>query len=147
MGVGFGDLGGGVVPVVHGGEGHDAEAVAVVGRDDDLLELSCEALARVADKLALHIVAPVDDKGEALVLGDGEGLDVAAQVVWRAVTVHAAAHIVMERRVGDGVDNEGSVALVLKGVARDQCRLGLGHPPLVYLFNVFRCKIDSTWHS
>ena len=147
VGICLRNLSRGVVPVVNGRKRHGSETVPVISRNNYLTQFTSKALARVADKFTLHIVATVNHKAEALILGDLQGLDIPAQVIRVAVTIHTAACIVIQRCVRDRIDYKGLVAFIFKGIAGYQCRLGFRNPAFVYFSEIFGCKIHSTCHS
>ena len=137
----------GKVPVVHGRARHHAEAVFIIVRHDDFLDLPRQRSCRVTDEFALHFVPAVDNKGEAFILRYRAGLDVAAQIVGRAIALHAAADIVVQRRVRDAVDDNRPVSLEIEMVARDERDQRLLLPPLIDDFGIGNCQIHTTGHN
>ena len=125
-----------VVPVFLSGFRHYAETVTVIRRNNDFTDFSCKRLTRIRNKFALYFVTSIDDEGKALILGDVYRLDVAAQVIRRAVTVGAAARIVIQRRIRNAVNDKGLIPFVDKAVPCNESCLGFRRPSLVDFFDI-----------
>ena len=127
--------------------GKSTENVGVELRHAHLVELTRKGLARIRHHLGHDLVALVDDEGEGTVAGQRHALNVAGQIVGRAVTRGAGLGVVGHNGHGDAVDLDGLHTGELVVVVQSEHSLRLTSESLVNVRGISGCKVNTSRHG
>ena len=135
-----------VVAESNSGACESLKHISVKLGDSDLVQLARKSLARVRDHLRLDLVALVNDKGEAAILANLEGLHVTREVSGGTVTGETATLIVVHGYDRNAEHLYGINAGELIVVVKSQHCLRLTGKSLVNIRRVLGSEVNSTCH-
>ena len=146
VGVRLRSLSGVVIAESRGLRGKSAENVGVELRHTHLSELTAQRFTNITHHLGHDFVALVDDEGEGTVAVERHALNVAGQIVGRAVAVRAGLEVVGHNGHGDAVDLDGLHAGELVVVVQREHSLRLTSESLVNVRGILGCKVNTSRH-